>query len=140
MAKRRRITSEERYKGEKLPYKDYKAMIELIWWIEDDIFKFKDNEGFNRKDGKYLSLRIQGLITGQFTKNNSREKDRNEYTIEEIVNTFKFVSFDVKRAFETKNFVDVNHQINYMMKAVESNIEEMKRRMDVVKAKREVEN
>ena len=139
MAKRRFIMSEKRYKGKTIPYKDYKGLRELLWWIEDNIFGFKDDEGFNRTEAKLLSLRIQGLIKG-FKDGITVNKDlQHKFTIEEITNTFKFVILDVRIAFEKKNFVNVEHKINYLMKAVESNINEMKRRMDIVKAKKEVE-
>lgn len=138
MAKRRVIVSKEKYKCKSISYEDYKALKELLWWIEDNIFKFKDDEGFSRTEGKLLSLRIQGLITGQYIKNNSRELDRTKYTIEEITNTFKYISLDIGRTFGTKRFNSVEHKINYLMKVVENNIDEIRRRMEIVKAKKEV--
>ena len=137
MAKRRVIVSKEKYKCKSISYEDYKALKELLWWIEDNIFRFKDNEGFSRTEGKLLSLRIQGLITGQYIKNNSRELDRTKYTIEEVTNTFKYISLDIERTFRAKRFNNVEHRINYLMKIVENNIGEIRRRMEMVKAKKE---
>lgn len=140
MSKRRRIVSKEKYKGKELSYEDYKASTELYWWIEDNIFRFKDDEGFSRTEGKFLALRIQGLITGQYIKNNNRELDRSGYTIEEISNTFKFTIMEIQYALDNYDFKDMKHKINYMMVIVENNINDMRERMKRVKIQEEMTN
>ena len=136
--KRRVIVSKEKYKGKDLSYEDYKALKELYWWIEDKIFRFKDGEGFSRTEGKFLSLRIQGLATGQYVKNNNRELDRSGYTIEEISNTFKFTMMEIQYGLDNYDFNDIKHKINYMMVIVESNINDMRERMKRVKIQEEL--
>lgn len=140
MAKRRTIVSKEKYKGKVLSYEDYKGLKELYWWVEDNIFKFKDDETFSRTEGNYLALRLQGLITGQYMRNSKRESERGGYTIEEITNTFKLVKLDIEYGFNNKKFNDRKHKINYMMKIVEDNISDMRERMNKIKMQEEIIN
>lgn len=120
MSKRRNIISEDKYKGKELTYEEYKGYKELIWWIEDNVFKFSDTEGLSRTEGKYLSYKILDLI-------------KKGYTCEEILNTFKFTYIDIQYAFQHNRFNDYRHKINFIFKKIIENIDDMRERMSRVK-------
>ena len=122
MSKRRHIISEDKYKGTELTYEEYKGVKELIWWIEDNVFKFSDNEGLSRTEGKYFSYRVIDLI-------------KKGYTYEEILNTLKLANIDIQYAFQHSKFNDYRHKINFVFKKIIENIDDMRKLMNRVKSK-----
>lgn len=87
-----------------------------------------------------MVLRLKGLLTSKFMENNNI-KDNANYSYETILNTFKFCSPQIQKALRTNNFKNETHRFNYILKIVESNINDVYIKMKALeKAKEEAKN
>ena len=74
---------------------------------------------------KSLALRLRGLSKGQFIANN-KIKPMANYTIEDILLTFKINKLDILNSTSDKfKFKDEKHRINYIMVIVENKINDV---------------
>ena len=87
-----------------------------------------------------MVLRLKGLLTNKFIENNAIKSTAN-YSYETILNTFKFCSPTINKALKTNSWTNEMHRFNYILKIVESNINNVYLRMkNVQKAKEEAKN
>lgn len=87
-----------------------------------------------------MVLRLKGLLTNKFIENGNIQDGAN-YSYEVILNTFKFCSPTINKALKTNSWSNEMHRFNYILKIVESNINNVYLRMkNVQKTKEEAEN
>lgn len=98
---------------------------EIYRYVQEDVLHYDGNV---QKLGKREALRIQGLRHGKFIANNNTE-DMSDYPFDVILNTFKFCQPAIQKALATTNFKDESHKFNYIMKIVESKLNDVYLRM-----------
>lgn len=87
-----------------------------------------------------MVLRLKGLLTNKFIENGNIQDGAN-YSYEVILNTFKFCSPTINKALKTNSWSNEMHRFNYILKIVESNINNVYLRMkNVQKTKEEAKN
>ena len=115
--------------------KDKKDWENLYFYVKN-LLGYDENQALSST----MVLRLKGLLSNKFIENNNIESTAN-YSYETILNTFKFCSTDIQKALRTNNFKDEMHRFNYILKIVESNINNVYLRMkNVQKTKEEAEN
>lgn len=71
----------------------------------------------------------------------TNKKDGANYSYEVILNTFKYCYNNIQKALRANRFKDERHKFNYVLKIVESNINDVYLKMkNVEKAKEEAKN
>jgi len=93
--------------------------VELYEYVREKIM------GYDKtiKLPKYMVLRLQGLIKGQFLRNKKQQVNA-EYDYKTILITFKFCRQSILQAFEKNKtaFADENHKFNYAMIIIDKEI------------------
>ena len=108
---------------------------ELYFYVKN-LMNYDENHSLS----KAMILRLKGLLTGKFIENKNI-KDCANYSYQTILNTFKLCSPQIQKALRTNNFRDEQHKFNYILKVVESNINNVYLKMkNVEKAKEEAKN
>ena len=108
---------------------------ELYFYVKN-LMNYDENQSLS----KSMILRLKGLLTGKFIENKNI-KDGANYSYQTILNTFKFCSPQIQKVLRTNNFRDEQHKFNYILKIVESNINDVYIRMkNIEKAKAEAKN
>ena len=97
---------------------------ELYNYVRHDVMGYDENQSLSRN----MVLRLKGLQNNKFMANNNIEDTAN-YSFEVILNTFKFCKPDIQRGLRSNNFVDESHKWNYVLKIVESNLNNVYIRM-----------
>ena len=109
---------------------------ENLYYYVKNIMGYDENQALSNT----MVLRLKGLLTNKFMENNNVKSTAN-YSYETILNTFKFSSADIQKALRTVNFKDENHKLNYILKIVEKNINNVYMKMkNVEKAKEKAKN
>lgn len=121
-----------------------KKMLEQEKLDWDELYEYVRCNVMNYDKKQALSssmvLRLKGLLSNKFIENNNI-KSTADYSYKTILNTFKACSPQIQRAFRTNNFKDEQHKFNYVLKIVESNINDVYIKMkNVEKAKEEAKN
>ena len=114
---------------------------EKKYW-ENLYFYVKKMLGYdeNQALSSTMVLRLKGLLTNKFIENGNIQDGAN-YSYEVILNTFKFCSPTINKALKTNSWSNEVHRFNYILKIVESNINNVYLRMkNVQKTKEEAEN
>lgn len=93
---------------------------------------YDDNQSLSRT----MVLRLKGLRTNKYIENRNIE-DTAVYSYKTILNTFKFCILDIQRGLKSNSFSDENHKFNYVLKVVESNINNVYIRMQQTKKSHE---
>ena len=109
---------------------------EALYFYVKDLLGYDENQALSST----MVLRLKGLLTNKFMENNNIESTAN-YSYEVILNTFKFCSPAINKALRTNSWTSETHKFNYILKIVESNINNVYMRMkNVKKAKEEAKN
>ena len=109
---------------------------ESLYYYVKNLLGYDENQALSNT----MVLRLKGLLTNKFIENNNIESTAN-YSYEVILNTFKFCSPTINKALRTNNWSNEMHRFNYVLKIVESNINNVYLRMkNVQKTKEEAEN
>lgn len=107
----------------------------------DSLYKYvrKNIMGYDERQSlpSYVVARLKGLCTGNYMVNNNIKKNAN-YSFETILNTFKFCSPNISKALKTNNFRDENHKVNYVLKIIENNLNDVYVRERNAKKAREI--
>ena len=120
----------------KMTEKDIQDWDTLYFYVKDNIMKYDENQALPSS----MVLRLKGLLVNKFMENNNI-RDGANYSYEVILNTFKYCSPSIMRALRNNSFRDENHKFNYILKIVESNINDVYLRMqNIEKAKEEAKN
>ena len=108
----------------------------LYTYVKSNIMGYDENQALSST----MVLRLKGLLTNKFMENGNI-KDSANYSYEVILNTFKFCSADIQRVLRTNTWKNETHKFNYILKIVESNINNVYMRMkNIQKAKEEAKN
>lgn len=109
---------------------------ESLYYYVKNLLGYDENQALSST----MVLRLKGLLTNKFIENNNIESTAN-YSYEVILNTFKFCSPTINKALRTNSWSNEMHRFNYVLKIVESNINNVYLRMkNVQKTKEEAEN
>lgn len=117
----------------KLTEKEIADWDALYMYVKNNIMKYDENQSLP----SYMVLRLKGLLVNKYMENNSIQDSAN-YSYETILYTFKFCSPAIQEGLRVNRFKDEQHKFNYILKIVESNINNIYLRMkNVEKAKEE---
>lgn len=109
---------------------DWDALYE---YVRKEVMGYDSNQSLPST----MVLRLKGLLSGKFIENNHTE-DKANYSYETILCTFKYCSPQIFKALRTNSWMSEMHKFNYVLKIVESNINDVYLRMkNVQKAKEE---
>ncbi len=109
---------------------------ESLYYYVKGLLGYDENQALSST----MVLRLKGLLTNKFIENNNIESTAN-YSYEVILNTFKYCSPTINKALRINNWSNEMHRFNYVLKIVESNINNVYLRMkNVQKTKEEAEN
>jgi hypothetical protein len=95
---------------------DWESLYEYV----KQLMNYDENQALS----KYMILRLKGLLTSKFIENKNI-KDNSNYSYKVILATFKYCSPSILNALRVNNFKDENHKINYILKIVERNINDV---------------
>ena len=116
----------------KMSQKDKQDWEELYFYVKS-LMGYDENQALSST----MVLRLKGLLTNKFIENKNIADTAN-YSYEVILNTFKYCSLDIQKAFRTRSFQDEAHKFNYALVVVEKNINDIYMRMkNVERAKEE---
>lgn len=96
--------------------------------FKNDIMKYDENQSLPR----YLILRIKGVAEGKHIANNLIE-DKANYGFDVVLNAMKASKPAIDYAIKTVNFENEQHKINYIMKIIEGNLNDVYKGMQRVK-------
>ena len=82
---------------------------------------------------KTTILRLEGLSQGKFYSNSPIDRKKRCYSYNEILLTFKFCKLDIDRALSKHEFKNESHKINYIMRIIEENINDVCIRLENTK-------
>jgi hypothetical protein len=87
---------------------------------------------------KHLIFRLQGMFKGQFLGNNNLDINA-WYDYKTILLTFKFCKGEILQGFEKNksSFTDENHRINFMMKIIDGELNNVVMRLKKAKKSEE---
>ena len=120
----------------KMSEKEKRDWESLYTYVKSNIMGYDENQALSST----MVLRLKGLLTNKFMENGNI-KDGANYSYEVILNTFKFCSPTINKALRTNSWTSETHKFNYILKIVESNINNVYIRMkNVEKAKEEAKN
>jgi len=108
--------------------KDWDSLYEYVKQLMD----YDENQALS----KTFCLRLKGLKTNKYIENKSM-KDMSNYSYDVVLNTFKYCSMDIKKAFSRIEFKDETHKFNYMLKIVESRLNTIYLKMKNAEKRRE---
>ena len=97
----------------------------------DELYKYVKqllNYDENQCLSKAWVLRLRGLSNNKFMDNNNISSTAN-YSYKVILNTFVFCSVQIKTALNRVPFKNENHKMNYILKIVESNLNDIYTKM-----------
>lgn len=96
----------------------------LYKYIKYDILEYDDKQNVPR----YMVRRLKGLQEGNYIANRNLPRNA-KYPYLVILNTFKLCKQKIKYAISHKQFKDENSMFNYIMAIVESNLNDVYKRM-----------
>ena len=109
---------------------------ENLYYYVKNLLGYDENQALSST----MVLRLKGLLTNKFIENNNIKSTAN-YSYEVILNTFKFCSPTINKALKTNSWTNEMHRFNYILKIVESNINNVYLRMkNIQKNKEEAKN
>lgn len=109
---------------------------ETLYFYVKNLLGYDENQALSST----MVLRLKGLLTNKFIENGNIESTA-KYSYEVVLNTFKFCSPTINKALKTNSWTNEMHRFNYILKVVESNINNVYLRMkNVQKAKEAAEN
>lgn len=89
----------------------------LYEYVRRNVLGYDENQSLSRN----MVLRLKGLTTNKFMANNNIA-DTSNYSYQTVLNTFKFCKPDIDRGLQNNSFTDESHKMNYILKIVESNL------------------
>lgn len=114
---------------------DKKYWKELYEYVRRNVMGYDENQSLS----KNMVLRLKGLLTNKFMANNNIADTAN-YSYKIVLNTFKFCMPDIQKGLRNNSFADENHKFSYVLKIVESNLNNVYMRMkNAEKAKEKTE-
>lgn len=109
---------------------------ELYEYVRTNVLGYDQNQSLSRS----MVLRLKGLLNNKFMANNNID-DTAKYSYRTVLNTFKFCILDIRNGLRNNKFKDENHKMNYILKIVESNLNNVYIRMkEAEQVKKEAES
>lgn len=108
---------------------------ELYQYVHDKVFEYDDTIKLSR----YMILRLKGLREGNYIANKNLPRNA-KYPFSAILNTFKLCYKNIKYAMTYKKFKDEKSMIKYIMAIVESNLNDVYKRMRDIELAKEKQN
>lgn len=93
---------------------------ELYDYVKKQVLKYDDSQSLPKK----FVLMLKGLKKGKYIETKKQE-DRANYPYKTILYTFQICKPQIDYALNNVDFKDENHKFNYIVKIVESNINDM---------------
>ena len=109
---------------QKMSEQDKKDWDTLYDYVRYNVLEYDSNQSLS----KAMVLRLKGLLSNKFMENSNIENTAN-YSYITILNTFKFCMPDIQRGLHNNSFRDEMHKFNYVLKIVESRINDVYVRM-----------
>jgi hypothetical protein len=103
-----------------LSQKEKEDWTTLCEYVKVNIMGYDQNQSLSRQ----MILRLRGLSTNKFIANNNIDDTAN-YSYSVILNTFKYCSLKIYNGLKINSFKDENHKFNYVLKIVESNLNDV---------------
>ena len=123
------------YIPKKMSYEENQDWDELYEYVKTNVMGYDKNQLLP----SYIVARLQGLPKGKYMASNKTKNNAN-YSYKTVLNTFKFCSPDIHKALRTGGFKDEQHKVNYILKIVENNLNNVyMREKNAEKAKEKVE-
>ena len=97
---------------------------ELYKYIKYDIFEYDNKQNVPR----YMICRLKGLQEGNYATNRNLPRNA-KYPYRVILNTFKLCKRNIKYAMRNKSFKNERAMFNYIMAIVESNLNDVYKKM-----------
>ena len=97
---------------------------ELYNYVKNKILKYDDSQSLPSK----FVLMLKGLKKGKYIESRNQE-DRANYSYKTILYTFQICKPKIDYALSTVDFNDENHKFNYIVKIVESNLNDVYMRL-----------
>ena len=119
----------------KMTEKEKEDWKELYDYVKLNIMGYDKNQSLSNT----MVLRLKGLLNGKFIENKKIE-DKSNYSYEIILNTFKFCSPTILKAFRNIDYKDEMHKFNIALKIAERNINDVYLRMRNVERAKEDSN
>lgn len=108
---------------------------ELYNYVRSSVMNYDSNQSLPST----MVLRLKGLLYGKFMEN-LKQEDKANYSYKVVLNTFKFCNPKIQSVVRTKNFNNEMQKFNYILKIVESNLNDVYMRMkSSEKAKEKIE-
>lgn len=105
----------------KMSKQEVKDFYELCDYIKYKILEYTEDMKFPQ----FLALRIKGIQQGKYLANNNSKKQAN-YSYPDILLAFKIYRFAILSELrDRQKFKDEKHRINYMMKIIESKLNDV---------------
>jgi len=104
---------------------------ELYHYVKEEILRYKD-----KKMPSEMTLRLLGLKDGKFYVNKNVKKEAS-YDFKLILLTFKLMKGTILNYIDNTEFNDERHKVNGIMKIIESEINNVKDRIEATKRSEE---
>ena len=92
---------------------------ELYEYIRNDILEY----GYKPLP-RHMILRLKGMIDGQYMQNRNNKSTKGKYSPQAIYVTLKLMEGNLKEYIDKTTFNNDKHMINYIMKAITTNIDD----------------
>lgn len=93
---------------------------ELYNYVKKQVLKYDDSQNLPSR----IVLRLKGLKKGKYIET-LKQKDNANYSYKTILYTFQICKPQIDYALNNIDFKDENHKVNYIIKIVESNVNDV---------------
>ena len=73
---------------------------------------------------RYFKLRLKGMLEGKYIANSNNKSTRKIYNCQQIYVTLKLMESNLKEYIDKAIFNNHKHMVNYIMKAITTNIDD----------------
>ena len=113
-------SKKEKAKVKHMSSEEKKNWEELYNYVRKTILEYDENQSLS----KQMVLRLKGLSTSKFFENRLHE-DKSNYSFNVVLNTFKFWPPEIEKSVQRITFKDENNKFNYILKIVESKLNDV---------------
>ena len=123
----------------RMTQEEQKYLDDIYKYVKKDVMGYDDNQSLSKdmkKNIRNMVLRVKGIMKNKYIANNSVENTAN-YSYKVLYNTFKYCSMDIQNALRSVSFKDENHKLNYVLRIVENNLNNVYMRMKKMERSKE---
>ena len=92
---------------------------ELYEYIRNDVLEYGQTPL-----PRYFKLRLKGMLEGKYIANRNNKSTRKIYSPQAIYVTLKLMEGNLKEYINNTTFNNDEHMVNYIMKAITTNIDD----------------